>query len=202
MATSAREQNLAGLRARIVASTKPQAEQAPKEEDKTDQVLGKRKHGLAMEGVRIVAFSVYFITSITAIHIAQFLGLPLYAYNRSWYNAWVALTKQYFGVHITTMTYWWSPTVVRISGDKSVAGLIRQNEDGLVSLNFGERGLFIANHQLYTDWLYLWWAAYTNNPPMHGHIYIILKETLKWVPIVGPAMQLYGFIFMTRSWAE
>jgi 1-acyl-sn-glycerol-3-phosphate acyltransferase len=145
---------------------------------------------------------VYFITSITAIHIAQFLGLPLYLYNRSWYNAWVALTKQYFGIHITTMTYWWSPTVVRISGDKSVAGLLRQNKDGLVQLNFGERGLFIANHQLYTDWLYLWWAAYTNNPPMHGHIYIILKETLKWTPIVGPAMQLYRFIFMTRSWAE
>ena len=160
------------------------------------------KHGLAMEGLRIVAFTIYFMTCITSIHAAQFLGLPLLWYNKDWYKAWVALTKAYFGIHITTMTYWWSPTPVRVTGDSSVAGLLTQSQDGLVNVNFGERVLLMANHQLYTDWLYMWWAAYTNSPPMHGHIYIILKETLKWTPMVGPAMQLYGFIFMARKWAS
>jgi lysocardiolipin and lysophospholipid acyltransferase len=35
---------------------------------------------------------------------------------------------------------------------------------------------------------------------MHGHMYIILKESLKWVPILGPAMQFYSFVFMSRKW--
>jgi lysocardiolipin and lysophospholipid acyltransferase len=36
---------------------------------------------------------------------------------------------------------------------------------------------------------------------MHGHLYIILKETLKYIPIVGNAMKFYGFIFLSRTWA-
>lgn len=37
---------------------------------------------------------------------------------------------------------------------------------------------------------------------MHGHIYIILKESLKWIPIIGPGMQFYSFIFLSRKWAK
>ena len=36
---------------------------------------------------------------------------------------------------------------------------------------------------------------------MHGHIYIILKESLKYIPIVGWGMMFYGFIFMSRKMA-
>lgn len=34
---------------------------------------------------------------------------------------------------------------------------------------------------------------------MHGHIYIILKESLKHIPIIGWGMQFYGFVFMSRK---
>lgn len=37
---------------------------------------------------------------------------------------------------------------------------------------------------------------------MHGHIYIILKESLKYLPIVGQGMMFYGFIFMSRKMAK
>lgn len=55
--------------------------------------------------------------------------------------------------------------------------------------------------QIYTDWLYLWWVAYANSPSMHGHIYIILKESLKYIPFIGTGMMFYGFIFMSRKMA-
>ena len=113
----------------------------------------------------------------------------------------MALTKQYFGLLVTTMTQWWSPTIVRISGDKSMKGLLRQNADGMLEVDFGERVVLMSNHQIYTDWLYLWWIAYTNTAPAHGHLYIILKESLKYVPLIGPAMMFYGFIFMARKWS-
>lgn len=37
---------------------------------------------------------------------------------------------------------------------------------------------------------------------MHGHICIILKESLKWIPVIGPGMQFFGFIFMARNWGK
>ena len=36
---------------------------------------------------------------------------------------------------------------------------------------------------------------------MHGSLYIILKESLKYIPIMGPGMMFYGFIFMSRKMA-
>jgi hypothetical protein len=53
--------------------------------------------------------------------------------------------------------------------------------------------------QIYTDWIYLWWIAYTSS--MHGHLYIILKESIKYIPILGTGMMFYGFIFLSRKWA-
>lgn len=35
---------------------------------------------------------------------------------------------------------------------------------------------------------------------MHGFVYIVLKESLKYLPLVGIGMQFYGFIFMARKW--
>lgn len=57
------------------------------------------------------------------------------------------------------------------------------------------------NFEIYTDWLYLWWVAYANSPGLHGHIYIILKESLKYIPMIGWGMMFYGFIFMSRKMA-
>lgn len=36
---------------------------------------------------------------------------------------------------------------------------------------------------------------------MHGHLFIILKESLKYIPFIGPGMMFYGFIFMSRKMA-
>lgn len=128
------------------------------------------------------------------------LGCPLYFYNKDYFYAYMALTKQYFGLLATIGTQWWSPTVIRVSGDSSVKGQLKQLPDGRLELDFPERIVLIANHQIYTDWLYLWWASYTAG--LHGHIYIILKESLKYVPIIGPAMMLFNFIFMARKWEK
>lgn len=35
---------------------------------------------------------------------------------------------------------------------------------------------------------------------MHGRIYIILKEQLKNIPILGWSAQFYNFIFLARKW--
>lgn len=80
--------------------------------------------------------------------MTQFLGLPLYILNRELYYAYMALTKQSFGLLVTTMTHWWAPTTIRISGDASVADQLSLTPDGRVECAFPERMVMIANHQV------------------------------------------------------
>lgn len=112
----------------------------------------------------------------------------------------MAYTKECFAILITCLTQWWAPTIVRVSGDSSMVGQLIQKKDGSLECKFADRMVLMANHQLYTDWLYIWWIAYTNN--MHGFIYIILKESLRNIPIIGWSAQFYNFIFLARNWEE
>ncbi|KAJ4379075.1 hypothetical protein N0V86_005116 [Didymella sp. IMI 355093] len=160
---------------------------------------GKVKHGAFMQFLRMCAFAAYFNGSIMGIFVTQALGAPLYYYSKDLFYAWMAMTKQHFAIVITTMTYWWAPVKMRISGDASVRGQMRKTPDGRIETDFPERLVLISNHQIYTDWIYLWWIAYTSE--MHGHLYIILKESIKYIPILGTGMMFYGFIFLSRKWA-
>ena len=161
---------------------------------------GRIKHGSSVQLLRLVAFTSWLNACIFSIHFTQILGWPLYLINKDHYYAYMALTKQSFGLVATTTTAWFSPTIIRVSGDKSVRGQLLQTKDGRLETRFPERLVMIANHQIYTEWLYLWWVAYTRN--MHGHVYIILKESLKYIPFIGPGMMFYGFVFMARNWAK
>lgn len=159
---------------------------------------GEVKHGRPVQILRLLLSVAWFSCCTVCIHVTQILGLPLYLFNNDYYCAYMALTKQSFGLLITTNTQWFSPTLIRVSGDASMRGQLRQTGDGRLETAFPERLVLIANHQVYTDWLYLWWIAYTSR--MHGHIYIILKEVLKYIPVMGPGMMFYGFVFLSRKW--
>lgn len=161
---------------------------------------GRVQYGGARQFIRMCSFSAYFTTSCIVIHLTQLIGAPLYLANKSIYYAYMSRTKQSFGVLVTTITQWWSPTVVRVTGDKSVRHQLRRTIDGRLECDFPERMILIANHQLYSDWLYLWWVAYTAR--LHGFLYIILKESLKHIPVVGWGMRFYGFIFLARKWEQ
>ena len=140
-----------------------------------------------------------FMSGILAISASQFIGAPLKLVDPKFYDGYMAWTKESFAVLVTTITQWWAPTVVRVSGDESMKGQLYQMDDGTLKCNFPHRLVLMANHQLYTDWMYLWWVAYTNK--MHGRIYIILKESIKYIPVLGTGMMMYGFIFLSRKWA-
>ena len=88
------------------------------------------------------------LTPSISILITQLIGAPLYFYNKDYYYAWMAVTKQHFGLVVTTMTYWWAPVKMRISGDESVRGQLRKTEDGTLECDFPERMLLIANHEV------------------------------------------------------
>ena len=80
--------------------------------------------------------------------MTQALGAPLYYYSKDLFYAWMAMTKQHFGIVVTTMTYWWAPVKMRISGDASVRGQMRKTADGRIETDFPERLVLISNHQV------------------------------------------------------
>ncbi|KAK4497652.1 hypothetical protein PRZ48_010305 [Zasmidium cellare] len=158
------------------------------------------QHGGMGQAERAFSAASTFLSGIMAISASQFIGAPLKLIDPKFYEAYMAWTKESFAVLMTTITQWWAPTVVRVSGDESMKGQLFLMDDGTLKCNFPHRLILMGNHQLYTDWLYLWWIAYTNK--MHGRIYIILKESLKSVPIIGWGMQFYNFIFLSRKWEQ
>jgi 1-acyl-sn-glycerol-3-phosphate acyltransferase len=151
-----------------------------------------------MQVLRSLLLATWFNCCCIITLMTQIVGSPLYFISKKKYYAWMASTKRSFAVVITALTQWGCPTYVRVSGDNSVRGQIHIAKDGRLRTTFPERLVMIANHQVYTDWIYLWWIAYSNS--MHGHIFIILKESLKYIPILGQGMMFYGFIFMARKW--
>ncbi|KAH7012391.1 acyltransferase-domain-containing protein [Macrophomina phaseolina] len=161
---------------------------------------GPPQHGGFGQAERGVSIASTFLSGILAINAAQFIGLPFKMIDPQFYNDYIAFTKQSFAVLVTTLTQWWSPTEVRVSGDPSIPGQLLLKPDGSLECRFPERLVLMANHQLYTDWLYLWWAAYTNK--MAGHVYIILKESIKHIPLIGWGSQFYNFIFLARNWEK
>jgi len=88
------------------------------------------------------------LTTSNSLHFQQLLGLPLYFYDKDWYYSWQALVKQFFGLLLVSLTDWWNPINVRISGDKSIAGQIVVTPEGRVKLKFPKRVVVISNHQV------------------------------------------------------
>ncbi|KAL2823991.1 hypothetical protein BDW59DRAFT_173120 [Aspergillus cavernicola] len=175
-----------------------QAAQAEKDPQAPPDAEPRLKHGIPMQVLRSLLLATWFNCCCVITLITQLVGSPLYFVNKRYYYAWMATTKRSFGLVITALTQWGCPTYVRVSGDMSVRGQIHITDDGRLKTTFPERLVMIANHQVYTDWIYLWWVAYANS--MHGHIFIILKESLKYIPVLGQGMMFYGFIFMARKW--
>ncbi|GMF28641.1 unnamed protein product [Phytophthora lilii] len=56
--------------------------------------------------------------------------------------------------------------------------------------------ILIANHQVDADWWYIWQAARRQRAA--GNVKIVLKDQLKYLPIIGWGMRLFQFLFLRR----
>ncbi|RLN57271.1 hypothetical protein BBJ28_00018877 [Nothophytophthora sp. Chile5] len=56
--------------------------------------------------------------------------------------------------------------------------------------------IIIANHQVDADWWYIWQAARSQQAA--GNVKIVLKDQLKYLPIIGWGMRLFQFLFLRR----
>lgn len=54
--------------------------------------------------------------------------------------------------------------------------------------------------QIYIDWIFLWWSAYISQT--HGHFFVVLKDAFRKIPVVGPGLMFFSWIFLSRHWEQ
>jgi len=152
------------------------------------------------------------------INGSQFIFLlPLrilpFSEPRKLYYAGIRYTKGAFGCLQILMCQWFAPTKFRITFETQGLGsftpedinryVIRDTHGEVIALDLPTKFVLIANHQIYADWWYAWCLTYFLSPHgIHRYVYITLKKSLRWVPILGWGMQFFNFIFLARSWAS
>ncbi|OAV92811.1 hypothetical protein PTTG_07092 [Puccinia triticina 1-1 BBBD Race 1] len=154
-----------------------------------------------------IRFNLFFFAAIILLHLTQLLVFPLavilnatiLSHCRLHYKC---LARKTFAIILILVTQIFAPTRLVLTADDSfdLAHAVHRDTHGtIVGLDLPSHSIIMANHQIYADWLYIWSLAYLAD--IHSALIIILKASLKWVPLVGPAMQMFSFIFLNRSWA-
>lgn len=152
-------------------------------------------------------FPILFNLGILGIASAQACALPLLlipVVGKRAFMGTVNWTKDGFGRLLLLITILFGPTSLHISSSAppSLTNpplLERDTKGRITKVNLPDRLVIMANHQAYTDWMYLWiLACYAG----HGRgIIVMLKWSLRSIPILGWAMRAFRFIFMKRNWA-
>ncbi|OCH96558.1 hypothetical protein OBBRIDRAFT_787114 [Obba rivulosa] len=165
--------------------------------------------------VHAITAIVIYLTGCLMINISQFVViLPLRLLPFQWatqaYYECIRYSKGAFGTLIVLVTQWFAPTTLVISFEKHGPGRFTEEElnhlverDGngrVATIHLPQKAVLIANHQVYADWWYAWCLSYYMQT--FKDIHIVLKRSLKWVPVLGWGMQFFNFTFLARSWAS
>ncbi|GAA5934190.1 hypothetical protein JCM10213_003724 [Rhodosporidiobolus nylandii] len=153
---------------------------------------------------RALTFNVVFGLLILAIHSFQLVFLPLailpYPFARDLQRAANAYAKDAFASLLILIVHVFGPSRLVLTADESVNldELVRRDAQGrIMGLNLAKQALWISNHQQYADWLYIWIVM--SYGAVSAGLVIVLKASLEWAPLVGPAMQLFNFCFISKT---
>lgn len=62
--------------------------------------------------------------------------------------------------------------------------------------------VLICNHATDVDWVYLWILAQRTEGDQSGNLKIMMKQSMKDVPLFGQGMDIFDFVFLHRDWEE
>ncbi|CAO3614333.1 unnamed protein product [Cunninghamella echinulata] len=173
--------------------------------------------------ILVVNFGLFYQS--TCVVFAQYLSLPFYYFNWSLYVQYIAYTMRIWSQSLIAVVQYFAPADLVLTFDKSCINnnnsiqnsttttttktetpaaadkLFELNNQGVLKKLFLPKRIIVtANHQIYADWVYIWCISQLAN--QHGSLKIILKDSLKNLPIYGLGMQFFDFIFLKRKLAD
>mmetsp|Transcript_7019 Transcript_7019/g.8895 ORF Transcript_7019/g.8895 Transcript_7019/m.8895 type:complete len:420 (+) Transcript_7019:145-1404(+) len=160
------------------------------------------RHAWPIVIVRTFLLGVIFVTGCFSIMMNQVIGMFVFANNAVQKQAVINATKKQFIAVFGTVTRWANPCKISITYDPSTlpeGDLFKVDPLGNLSSILTPNSVVISNHQIYTDWLYLWFILYTAR--LGDSVYIMLKDLSK-IPVLGYGMKNYNFLFLSRKWEK
>ncbi|CAI5742713.1 unnamed protein product [Hyaloperonospora brassicae] len=114
----------------------------------------------------------------------NFLQFCLYClvrpFNTALYRYWMGSVAQALWVDVASTSF----------------PLTKLSVTGELPADPSKPAIIIANHQVDADWWYIWQAA--RQLKAAGNVKIVLKDQLKYLPILGWGMRLFQFLFLRR----
>lgn len=154
---------------------------------------------LVQSGLIVLYVVVFIINVLVLCCIQLFARFIFYSSNPIKYQHLIDWTKKHFLIILTAIFKLAAPSAVRITTDtNTIPKGTFWLDNGRISSKLYQNIVVICNHQIYTDWVYLWWLAYVAN--MGGRVFIMLKKSLRSIPLLGYGMSNFRFLFMNRKW--
>lgn len=157
------------------------------------------RHSWPVVAIRTPFCIVVFIVGVLGTRFFQVVAWALFSTKPQLYHLCINITKAHFVILLTFLTSIINPCKINITYDK-LPEPTRFAVDALGNLSsiLSPNAVWISNHQIYTDWLFMWFIAYSGR--FAGSVYIVLKENLAKIPVLGPGMKNYKFLFLSRKW--
>lgn len=153
------------------------------------------------EYLRGSAIVVYFTTLTLSLYFTMLLAYPLRFFSPVTWRAWRDVQKGHFGALLVSVQQLFASSKFSVYVEPQLrAKFVVDPENGTLHSRLAQRAVITSNHQIYSDWINIWWLAYVNDAS--GSVYIMLKRSLKYIPVVGWAMQNFGYLFLSRKWNE
>lgn len=159
------------------------------------------RHSWPIVAIRTPFCIVVFLVGAVAMRLLQGIAWLFFRLMPGLYSLIVNVTKVHFVTLLTFLTSIINPTKIVIS--YSADNLPKSNSfkvdllGNLVSI-LSPNSVWISNHQIYTDWLFVWFVNYTGR--FADSVYIVLKANLANIPLLGTGMKVYKFLFLSRKW--
>ncbi|KAK6203404.1 acyltransferase-domain-containing protein [Scheffersomyces amazonensis] len=144
-----------------------------------------------------------FLLGCLSIVATQLVGVFLFASDPSTVQNFICLSKLHFIRLITFATSFSSSADISITYDTALlpsSNTFTVDNQGNIHSNFSPNSVFISNHQIYTDWMFLWFLNYTSK--LGQYVFIVLKDQLSKLPVLGYGMKNYNFLFLSRKWEQ
>ncbi|KAF3994886.1 hypothetical protein FT663_00991 [Candidozyma haemuli var. vulneris] len=159
------------------------------------------RHSWPVIVVRSVFAVLTFIFGCLSLRFTQQVAWALLRKHKKAYHAMINLTKLHFLQLLSFLTALINPSKITVTFDKTTlpdSTSFRVDSSGNLISSLSPNSVWISNHQIYTDWLFLWWLCYTGR--FGDSVYIVLKAALAKIPVLGPGMENYKFLFLSRKW--